>query len=115
MNQDTKITELENRIKKLEDNRWVFPQRLSELEKKNLNNILFFADNVTLNASGEAHLPIPGLSLNNIVLVTYTSAGSDVGATIQVGSLGYAEVYIFGGTLNQTVNYVVFTTLTKLV
>ncbi len=89
-----KFDELEARISQLESNggtnwsaansgsntsgdgsdnsdRFIFPIKLNELERKSINNVFFYVGTAILNGSGNQTVPLPsgtGLNSNNIIL-----------------------------------------------
>lgn len=111
-----KIDELTKRIHKLETDRFTFPIKLSELEKKTINNVFYISGQITIsNPAGTAHLPISGLSADNIVLVSCGIGGSgSVSASIvpSVSFPPYNEIY-FEGTVGDVVSFIVFLTAKK--
>lgn len=91
---------------------WIFPVRLSELEKKSFNNVFMITGRATLDPAGEAFIPISNVSLNNIALATSTD-GTDVAAAVIIATSilfpNTIQLYI-NGTGTRTYNYIIFLT-----
>ena len=105
------INELTERVKRLEDEKFLFPQRLSQIEKKNINNVMFLNGTIQLNGSGAAEFPIPGATDNNPVFVQdYNGTSLATGIVSSDVTPGIMKLYL-AGTANHYVRYIIFLTV----
>lgn len=98
------IAELKKELQVLKDERFVFPQRLSEREKRTLNNIMFKFGHVVFPAGDEVVIP---MSVPTSAVVV-TSGGYT--AYIRNGTISSQNELYIVGTENEETNYIVFLT-----
>jgi hypothetical protein len=113
-NLQQQIDELKKEIKSLTRDKFLFPSRLNEPEKRAINNSLFIYGEAQIAVDGTAHIPISGISPNNIIMVTASALSSPATATIEASSIyaGQMEVHI-EGVATDTVQYIIFLTTDK--
>lgn len=109
--ENNKIQDLENRINVLEENRWIFPVKLSQLEKKSINKVMFLYGSTTIAGGGISRATFPGLNPNMVVMATYNGGApiSPLTYRIQASVLipGQYEI-LFSGDIGALFDFVVF-------
>lgn len=103
---------------RLKESQYLYPPTISQPQRKSINNVMFLTNSVTLDPGGFFHAPITGISIQNVVMASYTSGSHTIPLTavIQNSSVipNAVEVLIKGDS-NAAVDYIIFLTTKKTV
>lgn len=103
-NLQQRIDELKKEIEILKEERFVFPQRLNEKEKRALNNVMFMFGHVVFPAGGEVIIPM------SVPTSAVAITSGPYRSYIRNGTVSSQNELYIVGTENEETNYIVFLT-----